>query len=119
MLCAKYVKILCYVAKHRNIMCKMQKRYAQNLEMLCSKFRNVMLKMQNRYAQNAETLCSKFRKTLFSKRGKVMLIIQKCYAQNAGTLCSQCGDVTVFALIYETAKNNCCIGDHSGLIRMC
>ena len=88
MLCAKYIKTLCYI-ENINIMCKMHKHHAQNTQMLCSKCRytswskytNVMLKMQiyvmvkmrKRYAQNAETLCSKYR--------NVMLKMQKLYAQ--------------------------------------
>ena len=42
MLCAKYIKTLCYI---------------ENIEALCSKYTNFMLKIQKSYAQNAETLC--------------------------------------------------------------
>ena len=51
MLCAKYLKTVCYIesvetscTKYANIMLKMRKHYAQNAETLCSKCRNVMLK---------------------------------------------------------------------------
>ena len=85
MLCAKYIKTLCYIenietscAKYTNAMLKMQKRYAQNAETLFSKCRNVMLKMRKRYAQIAETLskCTNL----------VMLKMQK---RNAEILCSK------------------------------
>ena len=83
MLCAKYIKTLCYIENiETSCMRKIHKRYAQNTEMLnvetlcsiCSKFKNVMLKIQEHYAQNAEKLCSKC--------GNVLLNIQKSYAQN-------------------------------------
>ena len=53
-------------------MLKMQKRYAENAEILCSKCGNVTLKMWKCYAQNVETC---------SKCGNVMLKMQKRYAQ--------------------------------------
>ena len=74
MLCAKYIKALCYIentetscAKCMNIMCKIHKRYAQNAETLCSKCRS--------YAQNVETLCSKCR--------NVMLTVLLCILNTA------------------------------------
>ena len=108
MLCANYIKTLCYIenietscakytSKCRNVMLKMQKRYAQNAETLCSKCGNVMLIMQKRYAQNAETLCSKCR--------NVMLKMRKCYAQNAETLCSKCTNLVMLKMQKRYAQN--------------
>ena len=63
MLCTKYIKTLCYIKKHRNIMRKMHEHHARNARMLAMLkmhkhfAQNVMLKMQKRYAQNAEILC--------------------------------------------------------------
>ena len=83
MLYAKYIKTLCYIenietcAKYTNVVLKMQKHYAQNVETL-------LLKMQKSYTQNAEILCSKFRNVMFK--------MWKC-AQNVETLCSKCRNV--------------------------
>ena len=64
------------------MLCKMQRHYA---EMLCSKCGNVMLKMHKTHAQNVQNSCSKCR--------NVMLKMQKCYAQNAQNSCLKCGNV--------------------------
>ena len=88
MLCAKYIKILCYIenietscAKYTNVM--------QNAETLCSKCENVMLKMHKTHAQSPETLCSKCTK-----------LVHKTHAQNVEVLCTKlmlnaqkCGNV--------------------------
>ena len=80
MLCAKYIKALCYIenietscAKCTNIMRKIHKCYAQNADTSWSKCGNV-LKMRKRYAQNAETLCSKC--------GNVILKMQRQNAES-------------------------------------
>ena len=46
MLCAEYIKALCYI---------------ESTETSCAKCMNIMLKMQKRYAQNAETFMLKNR----------------------------------------------------------
>ena len=48
MLCAKYIKTLCY-AEMQKVTFKTRKHCAQNAETLCSKRRNTMLKMQKHY----------------------------------------------------------------------
>ena len=61
--------------KHRNIMRKIHKCYAQNTQTLCAKCTNVMRKMHKRYAQNTQTLCSKCRNVMQCRN--VMLKMQK------------------------------------------
>ena len=95
MLCAKYIKTLCYI---------------ENIETSCAKYTNVTLKMQRRYAQNAETLCSKCTthaqnaETLCSKCTKLVLKMRKRYAQNAQNSCSKCGNVMLKA--HKTRAQN-------------
>ena len=99
MLCAKYIKTLCYIENIETscpkctIMCKIHKCYAQN----------VVLKMQRHYA---ETLC--WMQKRYAKCGNIMVKTQKCYAQNAEILYAQNVETLCTKLIHKRYAQNSC-----------
>ena len=54
--------------------------HAQNAQTSCAKYTNVMLKMQKHYAQNLEKCYAPNAEMLCSKCGNVTLKLQKSYA---------------------------------------